>query len=179
MPKGRAAGSGSKGLCVKASVSEELKFAADCMLGKLARWLRILGYDTTYFSYIADDDLVELCQAENRILLTSDRPLAERTNHIQRFFFTEKALESQLAQLVREAGLDLERETFTRCLLCNAPIEHVSPSQMASVVPPHVLKTHDKFHRCPDCDRVYWSGSHYERMTDRLRALRDEIEALS
>lgn len=149
------------------------------MLGKLARWLRILGYDTTYFSYIADEHLLDLCREENRVLLTSDRPLAERAGTVSCILVEERKLEPQLAQLVRDVGLDLDRETFTRCLLCNTPIEHVSRDQVASVVPPHVLETHDRFYRCPDCDRVYWSGSHLERMTDRLLAIRDGIQAIS
>ena len=162
---------------LKVFVSETPKFAADCMLGKLSRWLRILGYDTTYFSYIADDHLLELCLKERRILLTSDRPLAERVENIQCVFLEEKELESQIVRLVSEADLDLDRETFTRCLLCNAPIEQVAPADVSDRVPPHVLETHDRFHRCPKCDRVYWSGSHHARMTDRLSALREQIQS--
>lgn len=147
------------------------------MLGKLARWLRILGYDTSYSSCIADDNLIELCLEDDRVLLTSDRPLSERDEGFQRFFIESNQLEAQVAQLVRDISLDLDRETFTRCLLCNTSIETIPTENVATEVPPHVLKTHDRFHRCPECNRVYWSGSHHERMTDRLCALREEVAA--
>ena len=104
-------------------------------------------------------------------------PLSEHDEGFRRFFIESNQLEAQVVQLVRDISLDLDRETFTQCLLCNASIEMVPPENVVTEVPPHVLKTHDRFHRCPEYNRVYWSGSHHERMTDRLRALREEIAA--
>lgn len=104
-------------------------------------------------------------------------PLSEHDEGFRRFFIESNQLEAQVVQLVRDISLDLDREAFTRCLLYNAPIEPVPPEYVVTEVPPHVVKTHYRFHRCSECNRVYWSGSHHERMTDRLRTLPEEVSA--
>ena len=153
-----------------------MKFLADCMLGKLARWLRILGYDTAYDNHAEDDDLLAAAERENRILLTRDRPLFERARSIPCVFVEKNQLDHQIAQLVTEVGLDLDRETFTRCLECNVPILDADLEQVRMSVPPFVLKSRTRFYRCPECLRVYWSGSHTDRMEARLSAIREAVQ---
>lgn len=149
-----------------------MKFVADSMLGKLARWLRILGYDTEYDPYADDDALLAQSAAEDRILLTRDAPLVDREDGGRAVLIDSGRLDEQMAQLVRTVGLDLDRDTFTRCLLCNEPIVDVPPDQVKDQVPPYVYKTQTRFHVCPCCDRVYWRGTHLDRMAERLMLIK-------
>lgn len=149
-----------------------MKFVADCMLGKLARWLRILSYDTAYDPFAEDDDLLRQAQAENRILLTRDGPLAARAPDGQCVLVAHDHLDDQVAQLVKALGLDLDRETFTRCLVCNEPILAATPEAVRDRVPPYVVQNHTRFYVCPTCDRVYWRGTHLDRMAERLAQIR-------
>ena len=149
-----------------------MKFVADSMLGKLARWLRILSYDTAYDPFVDDDDLLDQARSEGRILLTRDRPLADRAPDGSCLLVEHGHLDDQIAQLVRTLGLDLDREPFTRCLICNVPTEDVSEHKVGDRVPPYVLKRHSRFHECPSCERVYWRGTHLDRMAERLESIR-------
>ena len=149
-----------------------MTFVADSMLGKLARWLRILGYDTTYDAFAEDNDLLRQAEAEGRVLLTRDGPLAERAPLGRCIRIAHDGLDDQIAQLVSVVGLDLSRTTFTRCLICNDPIVAVLPEDVADRVPAYVLETQTRFYRCPTCDRIYWRGTHLNRMTSRLEQIR-------
>lgn len=149
-----------------------MRFVADSMLGKLARWLRILGYDTAYDAFAGDDDLLLQAEAEGRILLTRDAPLAGRAPEGRCLLVEHGSLDDQVVQLVRALGLELDRETFTRCLLCNDPIERVEPEAVRDRVPDYVYQNRSRFYRCPSCNRVYWRGTHLDRMAERLEQIR-------
>ena len=155
-------------------ISRAMKFIADSMLGKLARWLRILSYDTAYDPFAEDDDLLEQALSEDRILLTRDAPLADRASDGPCLLVEHGHLDDQMTQLVRALGLDLDRETFTRCLICNVPIEDVPEQDIKDRVPPYILQRHRRFHECPSCKRVYWRGTHLDRMAERLQSIRDK-----
>ena len=155
-----------------------MKFVADSMLGKLARWLRILSYDTAYDPFGEDDDLLEQARSENRILLTRDAPLANRAPEGSCLLIEHGHLDDQIAQLVRTLGLDLDCETFTRCLICNVPIEDVPEQEVRDRVPPYILERHSRFHECPSCERVYWRGTHLDRMAERLESIRASVTDL-
>ena len=155
-----------------------MTFLADCMLGKLARWLRILGYDTVYDNFAADDDLLRVAGQEGRVLLTRDRPLVERAaamDDVTCIHIDALDIDDQVAQMVADASIDLDRPTFTRCLECNVGIDSVSRDEVEAVVPPYVLQTRDTFYWCPSCERVYWSGSHTSRMNARIDAFREAV----
>ena len=159
-----------------------MKFLADCMLGKLAKWLRILGYDTVYDNFAPDDDLLADADAQQRILLTRDRGLADRAAQQRRVIcihIDDNVLNDQLEQLVVETNFDLDRPTFTRCLKCNVEIQPASLDNVRSLVPPYVLKTRTAFCQCPSCRRAYWSGSHTNRMEGRLDSMRRAVAARS
>jgi uncharacterized protein with PIN domain len=143
------------------------------MLGRLARWLRILGFDTTWVAHIADGDLVRRAVEEKRVILTRDRALPGewRVSGV-----AVVAAENPLAQL-REVAVrfDLARRVhlFTRCSRCNTPLEPVSKAEARGSVPPRVWRAESRFRRCPGCARFYWSGSH----TDRMRRVIDGVLA--
>jgi len=150
---------------------DELRFAADAMLGRLARWLRTLGYDTVYEPDMTDADLVQLAIAEHRLILTRDRALPEEWRVEDVMLIEANAPLDQLAEVV--AAFDLERNArlFTRCTLCNRPLVEVAKKDVAERVPPRVLAEHDAFWECRSCGKVYWKGSHVARIQQRLEEL--------
>ncbi|RKY59240.1 MAG: hypothetical protein DRP94_04105 [Candidatus Latescibacterota bacterium] len=145
-----------------------MRFVADDMLGRLAKWLRLLGYDVIYPAPARDAQLLRLAQAEDRVLLTRDRGLAERCSGRKVLVESGDPWE-QLSQVVRELDLDVEKGFLTRCALCNEPIESLPKEEVRDLVPPYVFGTHERFARCPKCGRVYWEGSHVERMRRKLK----------
>ena len=146
-----------------------MKLIADGMLGRLARWLRILGYDTLYAPAWEDNELVRRARAEGRLLLTRDTALAQRRG-IQSLLVEAQTLPAQLREVVDKLGLQAE-SLFSRCSLCNLPLEGISKDAAQSRVPPYVFATQEHFHRCPGCGRIYWRGTHWQGM----RKLLDEI----
>ena len=147
----------------------EKRFVADTMLGTLAKWLRILGYDTAFCPQIDDSDLVRQSRAEERILLTRDTGLRERKGlHV--LFIAGDALEEQLAQVLRAFDLRTDKP-FSRCPVCNTELEDVPKGDAWGQVPPFVFQTQDEFKLCPDCNRFYWRGSHWRNMLSKVEKL--------
>ena len=137
------------------------KFLADENVGKLGRWLRILGYDVAYQSPALDAQLALKALRENRIILTRDREFVERRMGERHLLLTSQDPIEQLKQVIQVFGLKLDRDSFfTRCLDCNTPIESVPKAEVQSVVPAYVYRTQDQFHRCPTCGKLFWAGSH-------------------
>ncbi len=150
------------------------RFVADTMLGRLAKWLRILGYDTRYDPALDDDALLRIAQAEDRILLTRDHALARRGGPYA-FLVDHEDLIHQL-RAIRERFGDPTDAPFSRCPVCNARLTVVSREAVALHVPAFIWQQHERFHRCPECGRIYWPGTHFERMRSVLQAL--EIQVL-
>ncbi len=146
------------------------RFVADAMLGRLAKWLRILGYDVLYSGHMDDPELARLARIEERILLTRDTQLVKRKGLKFVLLKSDQSME-QLKQLVTERHLAGDALEFSRCLVCNTPLEHVEKSAVADLVPPYVLSTQYRFRRCGTCGRVYWRGTHWDRMRRKLAEL--------
>jgi uncharacterized protein with PIN domain len=144
------------------------RFVADAMLGRLARWLRALGYDTVYDASADDRALVELANGEDRVLLTRDRHLLRDLRPHQAMEITSDAPLSQLAEVVRELALPTPNDLFRRCLVCNTQLDDVPVGEAAGLVPPAARGLPGPVRRCPTCGRVYWPGSHVRRMTRAL-----------
>ncbi len=148
----------------------EYRFFADIMLGSLARWLRILGYDTAYDNRISDEELVRRCREEERIALTRDRRLVQRRSLRRAILVHSVRLGEQVRQVLAEIGqFPVPERLFRRCLHCNLPLEPADPRVVEVSVPPYVLKTQPRFLSCPACSRVYWAGTHRARVLQRLR----------
>jgi len=141
------------------------------MLGTLAKWLRLLGYDTAYDNAAADPELARRARVEGRVLLTRDRELAGRRG-LHTLLIQSEVLEEQVREVQGALGLPPD-PALSRCAVCNAALETVSPDAVADRVPPYVLRTQTEFHRCPGCGRVYWPGTHVEEMRDRMGELAD------
>ena len=148
-----------------------MKFAADCMLGTLAKWLRVLGHDVTYDRVIEDGDLVAMAVREGRTLLTADRRLVRRRLARDHVLVTSHVLSEQIAQVLRERGLRLSSEPLLgRCLRCNETTETAPRETVRDLVPAYVYRTQDRYTRCPSCARIYWRATHVNRMLERLSA---------
>jgi len=148
-----------------------MKLLADAMLGKLAKWLRILGYDTAYMPDTDDDQLVRLALREDRVLLTRDRYLCERRIVRARCVFVDWGTTAQQVRQVLDV-LDLhptEESLFTRCAVCNGEIAPVTKEEAADRIPPYVYKTQTEFGRCSQCDKIYWRGTHVEHVLAALK----------
>ncbi len=156
-----------------------VRFVADVMLGKLARWLRILGYDVAYDPNADDEQLVQQAVNEKRILLTKDRHLVERWRKKLRLngylLLSSDDWKEQLKQTVTYFGLDIHDRRLTRCPNCNGVLEKVPKEAVRYRVPFFVFTQHEHFAQCSQCGKIYWAGSHYERMNEALdELLRDE-----
>ena len=155
----------------------EFRFLADAMLGTLARWLRVLGYDTAYDAHIDDDDLVRRCQEEDRIALTRDRRLVQRRALRNAVLIRSGSLGGQLREVLAFTGEDpSDRPFLSRCLECNSRLAEVARETVRERVPSYVFRTQRRFRLCPSCQRIYWAGTHRERMLGRLRELLSEVD---
>ncbi len=154
------------------------------MLGRLAKWLRLLGFDTLYAGHAGDHQIAALARAEGRVVLTRDRELARRKG-IRCLFIDSQVLEEQLAQVMAAYGPAPQGEgslaysgplpVVPRCPVCNGALIEVPRNQARAHVPVYVWETHCRFHRCLDCDKLYWPGSHWERIQSTLaRIIRHE-----
>lgn len=143
-----------------------MKLLLDGMLGRLAKWLRILGYDTAYFPDLDDNQLMRLARAEGRTLLTRDRELTRRRG-LDYLLVESDDLEKQLRQVITELPLEAE-QPFSRCPVCNTLLQQVEKSSVRERVPPFIFRTQDHFSLCPQCNRVYWRGTHWAKMRKEL-----------
>jgi uncharacterized protein with PIN domain/sulfur carrier protein ThiS len=147
-------------------------FLADSHLGGLARFLRMMGFDTLYENGMGDDEIRRRVREERRVLLTRDRELLKCADVARGAYVRALKPQAQLREVAERFDLARRARPFTRCLECNGPLEPVVKADIAGRLPERVSDLHDKFTRCRACDRVYWRGSHYERMREALgRAL--------
>lgn len=151
-------------------------FAVDVMLGRLARWLRILGHDVAYGSHLHGRGLVERARREGRIIVTRDTALM-RTPHLPRHVFVASdRFRDQLREVA--AAVPLARDAaFTRCVECNDGLVAVEPATVRERVPPYVFETQTAFWTCPRCHRLYWPATHHARMREELAAIGLEASA--
>ncbi len=152
-----------------------LAFLADAMLGRLARWLRILGYDTAYKKGITDEELIERALREDRWLLTRDRRLGLRKLLRGRHtLIVSDLVEGQLRQLYQDLKIDLDmtHQRDYRCADCNVVLISISREVAVPLVPPFVAQQYQTFLQCPRCRKVFWPGTHWEHILDRLTTMR-------
>lgn len=145
------------------------RFSADEMLGSLARWLRIMGYDTIYHKDQDDTEIVTQALEEGRYLLTRDRELALRAGKWGLYIEGDDIV-GQLMQASKAFGLSLD-ESSTRCTLCNGELETLSPEEVGDEVPEGALSDNDEFYRCSNCGKLYWKGSHWIDIRAKLDAV--------
>ena len=140
------------------------KFVLDVHLGKLAAYLRMLGFDTLYRSCFTDPELARISSEQGRILLTRDRGLLKHAAVTHGYWLRETDSRKQAAEIVRRFDLARRIQPFTRCMACNGLLQHVAKNDIWALVPERVRELYSEFKRCPECGRVYWEGSHHTRM---------------
>lgn len=143
------------------------------MVGKLARWLRLLGFDVAYYSRIDDDELISLARKERRIILTRDHELlkkARRTKSLQKktLLIENEHWEQQVEQVLDHFQLRQKVDPNSRCLECNHKLKFLPKSRAKNLVPPFVYEKADSFALCPSCGRVFWKGTHFRDMEKKL-----------
>lgn len=150
------------------------RFIVDTNVGKLARWLRMLGYDTLFINNIDDEELIAIGLKEKRALLTKDTQIMQRrvvtSDRLKAILIQSDDVKAQLLQVVRAMKLDQERK-FTLCLECNEPLVPKRKDEVQELVPPYVFKTQSNYYQCPSCQRVYWRATHWQRMNRELVAI--------
>lgn len=147
------------------------RFIVDANVGRLARWLRIMGYDAMFVPGIQDAELVRLAMSEGRAILTRDRLVMRRraiaSGRLSALLISGDRLEEQLRQVVEAYGLDASGG-FSRCVECNEPLQAVEREAVQDRVPAYVYETHKTFVECPSCRRLYWRGTHWYNMAREL-----------
>ncbi len=138
------------------------------MLGRLARWLRVLGYDTLYYSDADDPALAEQARTEDRILLTRDVELSRR-RALRVLLLQDDQIEGQLREVVSAFHLSTQN-AFSRCIHCNLILQEIDREAARPLVPPFVFSTQNRFRQCSQCHRVYWRGTHWARMLATLES---------
>jgi uncharacterized protein with PIN domain len=146
----------------------EPRFLLDTHLGKLAAHLRLLGFDTAYTNDASDPELARRSRAEGRILLTRDRGLLKRSSVVHGYHVWETDPERQVVEVVQRFALLDKARPFSRCTRCNGRVEPVAKAQVLDALEPKTRLYYDEFGRCQGCGRVYWKGSHYERIQGLL-----------
>ncbi|MFC2067952.1 Mut7-C RNAse domain-containing protein [Chloroflexota bacterium] len=151
------------------------KFIVDHNVGKLAKWLRIMGYDTLFFNDEDDSNMIDIALTENRIILTRDTQIAKRRVVIRRrleaVLVTNDKPERQLHQIIEKLKLDQQLKPFTICLECNEPLVERDKKLLKNQVPPYVFKTQNQYMECPACHRIYYRGTRWQAMIRNLNKL--------
>jgi uncharacterized protein len=157
-----------------------LKFIVDQNVGKLVGWLRMMGFDSVFFTGDDDSAMVKQALAESRVLLTRDTQIMQRrvvrTGQLRAVLFQSDEPERQMRQLLAEFDIIGQACSFTLCLECNQPLVEKSPDKVRDRVPPYVFATRTQFMECPSCRRVYWQGTHWEAMKRKLEELTRSID---
>lgn len=161
-------------LRVRPQPLREVRFVLDAHLGRLAVYLRMLGFDALYRSDFADDELARISRLEGRILLTRDRGLLKRGEVTHGCFIRSTDYRFQVLEVVRRFDLSGALHPFSRCLRCNRPLEPVSKEALLDRLPQETRRHYQDFWRCTGCGQVYWEGSHYRRMSAFIQWLLDE-----
>ena len=153
------------------------KFIVDHNVGKLVRWLRLMGYDARFFRGDDDAELVAIALKEGRMILTRDTRIMERRlvtkGRLKALLIGSDQPQRQIHQLIDSLHLDCRFNPFSLCLECNQPLVERKKAELKELVPPYVYKTQEQFRQCPSCQRIYWRGTHWRAMTRRLEGLGD------
>lgn len=155
---------------------DNARFLLDNHLGKLATYLRILGFDTYYQNNLQDDDLIDLLQWDARILLTRDRQLLMRKVVKQGYCVRSLDPEIQAHEVLRRFQLRECITPFHRCLLCNSLLQTAEKEQLLPQLQPLTRQYFDEFRVCPDCNQIYWKGSHYDHMLELIKRITERLD---
>jgi uncharacterized protein with PIN domain len=153
----------------------EIRFIVDHNVGKLARWLRMMGYDSIFFEGDDDGQMVKQALAEDRVIVTRDTGMMKRgvisRGRLRAVLIESEEPERQMRQLMETFDLKGQAHPFTLCLECNRVLEPRNREEVAGRVPPYVYRTQTQYMECPSCHRIYWRGTHWQAMVRKLEKL--------
>jgi uncharacterized protein with PIN domain/sulfur carrier protein ThiS len=152
------------------------RFVLDSHLGRLAAYLRMLGFDTLYRNDFDDVTLMNISIDEQRILLTCDKGLLMRKQVTRGYYVRQRQPKRQLLEVLSRFDLFRSQKPFTRCMHCNSEIKPVKKETIASHLMPNTIAHYDEFWQCTDCKKVYWKGSHFQRMQQFVSTLNNSQE---
>jgi uncharacterized protein with PIN domain len=144
------------------------KFAADRMLARVARWLRMLGADTLFDERLDGAAMLRVARAEGRIMLTRDKRLRTASEVL---FLESNGFRTQLREILARHPFDIYRDAFSRCSRCNTRLIAIDRELVRMRVPPFVYASNEKFSECPRCAHLYWGGTHPDRILQEVRKL--------
>jgi uncharacterized protein with PIN domain len=155
-----------------------MQFIVDSNVGRLARWLRIAGFDAVFTNDLDDNRLVRLALSEGRVLLTKDAQILKRrvatTGRLKVILIESEEVKAQLRQVVKALNLEDKIKPFTLCLECNQPLVTRENEEIKGLVPPYIFQTQTQYMQCPVCQRVYWRGTHWQKMSQELERIVSE-----
>jgi uncharacterized protein with PIN domain len=156
----------------------ETKFIADNNVGKLARWLRLIGYDTLLLKQKNDGQMIKIALSESRVILTKDAQFMKRrlvTNGtVKTVHIKQDDPKLQVREVVETLNLDYQFKPFSLCLECNQVLIARDREEVRNLIPPHVFETQTQYTECPACHRIYWPGTHWQAMVKKLQDLRGQ-----
>jgi hypothetical protein len=152
-----------------------MRFIVDSNVGRLATWLRIAGFDTLFAEGIDDNRLVRIALDEDRVLLTKDRQILKRrlvtSGRLKVILIEDDEVKAQLRQVLATLNLAGQLRPFSLCVECNEPLVPREREEVEELVPPYVFQTQTQYMQCPGCLRIYWRGTHWERMSRELEVI--------
>jgi uncharacterized protein with PIN domain len=153
----------------------EIRFIADNNVGKLARWLRMMGYDTLLFRQKDDAQMIKTALGEDRVILTKDTQFMKRglvtSGKLKTIHIKQDDSKLQVQEVVKTLNLDYHFKPFSLCLECNQTLITRHKAEVQNLVPTRVLETHTQYTQCPACHRIYWPGTHWQAMVKKLQDL--------
>jgi len=151
----------------------EPKFVVDVQLGKLARYLRMLGFDVLYSNSYNDNEIVKVSRIEKRTILTKDRNILKRSEVTHGYFVRNDDIVNQTKEIIKRFDLKKEINEFTRCLECNNFLQSVIKEDIIDQIPTKVARWQDSFIICSNCNNIYWQGAHHQKMNTLIQSLKN------
>jgi len=148
------------------------KFILDVHLGTLAKYMRILGFDSLYKNNYKDEEIVDISLKEKRTILTRDRGILKRSKVTQGYWIRSIKTDEQIIEVIKRFDLKEEIKELSRCLLCNSLLRKISKEKVIDRLPRKVKEFHNEFYYCKKCDKIFWKGSHYTKMKGIIERVR-------
>ena len=156
----------------------DIKFIVDINVGKLVKWLRMMGYDALLFRETDDGIMIKIALRQNRVVLTKDSQIMKRrvvtTGKLKILLLEGDNSRTQLRRVVNALDLNYNFKPLSRCLVCNRLLVISDNDNISNKVPPYIFANQSQYRRCPSCHRVYWQGTHWQAMIEELRKLTSE-----
>ncbi|MCH8941153.1 MAG: Mut7-C ubiquitin/RNAse domain-containing protein [Bacteroidetes bacterium] len=151
------------------------KFIADVHLGKLARYLRMMGFDVLYKNDFDDDEIVNVSLTGKRAILTKDRGILKRSQVTHGYWIRSTKVQEQVVEVIKRFDLKNIIKEFSRCIECNSLLIKTNKDKILNELPPKVARSQEEFYRCPVCKKNYWKGTHHQKMLFFIQSVKDDV----